>query len=138
MSLAPQDAAGKVELIGPSVSVPPRQATALGMIFQELMSNATKYGALRQRGGVVEVEWKVLGCDRNGGSMVHLSWRERCPHGCVIEGKPGMGTSLVRGFARSELRGSVAMRFSPHGVEHDFSITLDASFEPDPMPKLAA
>ncbi len=138
LSLAPPDAEGRVELIGPSVSVPPRQATALGMIIQELMSNATKYGALRQQGGVVQVEWKVLGRDRNGGSMVHLSWRERCPNGCVIEGKPGLGTSLVRGFARSELRGSVAMRFSPHGVEHDFSITFDDSTELDTSPKLAA
>lgn len=138
MSLAPPDAPGRVELVGPSVCVPPRQATALGMIIQELMSNATKYGALRQQGGVVRVEWKVMGRGPEGGCMVHLAWRERCPQACVIEGKPGLGTSLVRGFARSELRGSVAMRFSPHGVEHEFSLTFDESIEPDSTPKLAA
>lgn len=138
MSLAPPDAEGRVELVGPNVSVPPRQATALGMIIQELMSNATKYGALRNEGGHVRVEWKVLGRDKQGGLMVHLSWRERCAHACVVEGKPGLGTSLMRGFARSELRGSVAMRFGTHGVEHDFSITFDDATESEPKPQLAA
>ncbi len=60
---------------GPSVSLEPRAALALGMAMHELTTNAVKYGALSIREGNVSVTWRIEQ-DPNGDQLV-LDWIER-------------------------------------------------------------
>src|SRR5258708_1225243 len=66
----------RIELTGPPVFANASAAQALGMAFHELATNATKYGALSDESGRVELGWKtvqsaegekVFECLRGGG-----------------------------------------------------------------------
>ncbi|MBL0927830.1 MAG: PAS domain S-box protein [Phycisphaerales bacterium] len=127
--LTPPEVVSRVRSGGPPVAVPPRQATPLGMVVQELMANASKHGAFRSPGGAVDVSWAVAeGPD--GTSLLRLTWREtggpspgeRCP--------AGTGLRLVTGFARFELRGSVSWSFPPEGAVVEVTAVLDAREDP--------
>lgn len=52
--------AEQVNIGGPVVMLPARQALALGMVFQELTANAAKYGALSTATGHLDVRWATL------------------------------------------------------------------------------
>ena len=122
--LVPPGLIGKLDLGGEAkVFVPSKQATACGMIFQELMANSIKYGAW-STGGMVHLHWRAPFKGLGGGLQVVLEWRET--GGPPIDGEivPGTGTSLIEGFVTSELGGEVTFRYDPEGARHDFIITI--------------
>jgi len=126
--MSPPGAPGKVAIEGTPVKVPPRQATALGMIVQELMSNALKHGALGDAQGRLAVSWKVIepqGSER----VLNLKWDESVDRELAPEGPAGLGTRLIKGFAKSELRGSVDLSFPPKGARHSLRMRLDEEVE---------
>jgi two-component sensor histidine kinase len=47
----------RVTLAGPDVTLSPALATSLGLVLHELLTNASKYGALSGSRGVVELRW---------------------------------------------------------------------------------
>jgi two-component sensor histidine kinase len=51
----------RLRLEGPPVHITPKVALALAMALQELTTNATKYGALSNDTGHVNVSWTVRG-----------------------------------------------------------------------------
>jgi two-component sensor histidine kinase len=90
---------------GPRVPVATGQASAMAMILQELCTNSLKHGAL-SADGQVRAHWTTQ--QRPDGSSLTLHWREEGipPNGHAPrpEGS-GVGLSLIKGFARSDLRG---------------------------------
>ena len=58
-------------------------------------------------------------------SVLTLDWRETGGPTIPQEPATGLGTELIRGFARHELRGSIELRFPPEGAHH----TLVANFD---------
>jgi two-component sensor histidine kinase len=133
--MRPPQAPGRVVLEGPQVLVPPRQATAVGMIVQELMSNAVKHGALGHESGVLRIMWQVIE-PANTERVLTLNWQESggppiAPVGAPDGTQAGLGTRLIRGFARSELRGSVELDFPSSGARHTLSVRLDGEAAPD-------
>ena len=123
-ALVPAEASQAFRLEGPDIFVPPRQATALAMVVHELITNSLKYGALGAPTGRVWVEWTLAEC--NGDSRVRWTWREAGGSPITTEPTPGIGTSLIQGLTRSELRGSVELGYGPDGAEHVFDLTLDS------------
>ena len=59
---------------GPPVECSGSEGTALGLVLNELATNALKYGALSTRSGKVEVSWRVEG------DHLILEWRESDGH----------------------------------------------------------
>ena len=47
---------------------------------------------------------------------------------------PGIGTSIIEGLTRSELRGTVDLSYERHGAQHVFDLTLDSLERPDGSP----
>lgn len=122
--LIPPGAKGTIEMEGNTkVLIPSRQATACGMIFQELMANSLKYGAW-SAGGVVHVLWQPPEVDEDGRRVLKLHWRERGGPGIDSEVTPGTGTGLIEGFVKSEMNGDLELHFKPEGVRHDFTFRL--------------
>jgi PAS domain S-box-containing protein len=118
-NITPADTAGEISPSGPEVLVPAHQATPLAMVLQEFVSNSLKYGALTCVGGVASVSWAIESEAEDGSQTVRLVWSER--GGPPVEPPPseGVGTQLIRGFARFELRGSIDFGFDdPSGVCH--------------------
>lgn len=123
-----------IELDGPDVLIPPRQSTALGMVIQELASNSLKHGALSAPGAHLRVYW-TLGFDAPRARLrLDLHWFETGGPPAPREPKPGLGTSLILGFTRSELGGDASLRFTPDGVRHQITVYLDPGHEPVTQP----
>lgn len=127
--LMPGDAYRQIRAEGEDVNIPPRQVTALGMIFQELMTNSVKYGALSVPTGSVSVTWAVTERTEEG-TEVRLRWLERDGPRIVDTPQPRLGLGLINGFARSELGGSARVRFGEEGIEHELHMRLDAEHDP--------
>ncbi len=127
--LAPADVPGRFAIEGPHVRIPATKATPLGMILQELLSNSEKYGALSVSGGEVHLRWTCeMTCDA---ALLTFHWTER--GGPPIESPPvgGLGTSLIEGFARYELRGWADLQYPRIGASHTIrvDITMDSTTE---------
>ncbi|MGP1346789.1 MAG: PAS domain S-box protein [Phycisphaerales bacterium] len=119
-TMIPPECPGSIALGGPPIDVPARQATPLGFVVQELMSNSLKHGALASSEGRVDIRWSCVEAEPRAAfpESITLDWVER---GVSIDPgsvSPGLGTQLIEGFARHELRGEVVLRYAPEGVEH--------------------
>jgi len=124
-TIMPPEFHGRIHVDGPETSIPPRQATAMAMILQEFASNALKHGALTRADGEIDVAWTLSSEQPGGVRTLRLTWRERPCSGPEISPDSGLGTQLIEGFARSELRGEVRLRFHEQGVHHELVAALD-------------
>jgi PAS domain S-box-containing protein len=100
----------RVRLAGLGVPVTARTATALGLIFHELTTNAVKHGALSVNDGVIDV--RVIEDDE---SFV-VEWRE---HGGPAVSEPtrsGFGRTVIDRSLAFAPDGGAEMRFEPAGV----------------------
>ena len=122
--LDPSRDGGRVRIEGPTVALPVRSVTPIGLIAHELATNAAKYGALSVPAGRVHVEWEVTD-PRDGEHMVRLVWSE---HGGPEASEPvhaGFGSIMLR-QAASQLRGTVERRWHPTGLVAEISFSLPA------------
>jgi PAS domain S-box-containing protein len=132
LTLAPSGRHEAVSVDGPNVEVLARQATALGMVLQELFANSLKHGALGSPGGAVEVEWRLDGQRESRGGptdhasrLLRLNWSERGGPPIARPITPSIGTRLIDGLVRTELAGEAALAFEPDGARHAFTLRLD-------------
>jgi len=106
-------AVNRLHLQGPGVRLIGREANAIAMITQELLTNATKHGALSWSGGDISAAWVTH--DTPTGVRVNLTWRETLNNSSPKHASPrtnigGMGLMLIESFAASDLRGKVSFR----------------------------
>lgn len=104
--------AARVQLRGPPVWLAPGAALTLALVFHELATNATKYGALSVEGGRVDLTWTF----DEASDRLRLTWVETGGPRVTPPAKKGFGSRLIeRGFG-GELRGQAQMRYEPDGV----------------------
>jgi PAS domain S-box-containing protein len=108
----------RVRLSGPPVRLPAQSAMPLAMTLHELLTNAVKYGALSNDSGQVSLEWQV--CE----GWLILLWRERDGPPVSPTRRPGVGTQLIDGFIRFQLRGAVRLEHPPDGMLCELRIPL--------------
>jgi two-component sensor histidine kinase len=113
VSSAGSQASDRINLDGPPVALSPSVAVTLSLALHELGTNASKYGALSNDTGRVEVVWALDGPRR---TRLKLRWEE-------IDGPPvapprrkGFGTRLLQRALSAELGGSARLEFAPAGV----------------------
>lgn len=123
--MLPPDVPGRAALEGPPVSVPSRQATPMGFVIQELMSNSLLHGALGDAGGSLEISWTATPVAETDSVDVVIDWREQGIPPKALS-PPGTGTRLIEGFMRHELGGSVAFNYAQGSLHH----TLRAQLRP--------
>jgi two-component sensor histidine kinase len=103
---------GRVSLSGPEVYLPSKTVRALSMVFHELATNASKYGALRHEGGRLDVSWSKTPSDE-----VSVVWRES---GTPIQAPPtrrGFGTEAIEKTLPHMLGGEARVGFLSDGVQ---------------------
>ena len=115
----------RLHLNGPHVRLPPRMALALATAFQELATNAVKYGALSVPGGEIRITWAVdpLGSDKD----LHLRWEERGGPPVEPPARRGFGTRLIERSLAQDLGGDVRIEFAPNGVVCTVAAPLESS-----------
>lgn len=88
---------------GPGVLLRPAQAQALVLAFNELATNAAKYGALTRDEGRVRLRWHL---DAEG--FVQLSWTESGGPPVAEPTRRGFGTRLLEQALRHDLGGGAS------------------------------
>jgi two-component sensor histidine kinase/PAS domain-containing protein len=117
-----EDARARVE--GEGFPLPPELVQPVVMILNELATNSRKYGALRDPTGSLHVSWTVDATEA-ARRIVTLRWKEEGGPAPVPPSEHGTGLQLVAGLARSELRGRADLRFSPNGVDHLITMSIE-------------
>jgi Signal transduction histidine kinase len=101
----------RIRLEGPSVQLASDQAVPLGLLLNELATNAAKYGALSKAKGKVTLTWEVIQADR--GHRLRLVWTERGGPPVSPPKTEGFGTFLIKeGVSGAQ----VEQDFQPEGV----------------------
>lgn len=109
---------------GPEVRISPRAATALGLAFHELATNAAKYGALRDPSGKLTVLWAVIG-ERAADRQLEIKWQE---HVASSETKPerkGFGTRVIDSTIKRQLGGSIQRDLRQEGLTCTILLSLN-------------
>lgn len=114
-----------ITITGDEISIDDRSATPLALLFHELATNATKYGALSTDDGAVEI-----GIAR-GDEAATLCWVERGGPGVVAPtGPQGFGSQLIELSAVRQLGGKVTRDWRPEGLVMTVEIPLTAFSRP--------
>lgn len=112
----------QVSLCGPPVRLGPNAAVTINMVFHELATNASKYGALSTPEGRIEVVWSTAA----GGEAIIIDWRESGGPRVEAPSRRGFGSRLIeRGMTR-EMGGEAQMDFLPHGLSCHIRLPISA------------
>jgi len=107
---------------GEAIQLAPRTIMSLSLVLHELATNAAKYGALSQPGGVVRVRWRAV-----DGERLRLNWVERGGPTVSAPTSIGYGTRLIRSTATYSLGGTVELKLCPDGLEAEIAIPLGSA-----------
>ncbi len=107
---------------GEEAALPQRLVQPLGMILQELFSNARKHGVAGRGSGPVRVEWRVA--SGSVGGVFEVEWTEPTVAGASGPFAAGSGLSLVRGLAEFELGGGFTTDRSSGSLVHVVRVPL--------------
>lgn len=100
---------------GPDIIIPENAMVSLSLIFNELATNAAKYGALGSADGHVEIEWSVD--EQSDPQNVSLVWREtRAAATTRPTGSVGFGSSLIEHSVESNLDGKIERQWLDDGL----------------------
>ncbi|MEL1249906.1 PAS domain-containing protein [Aurantiacibacter gilvus] len=114
--LAPYDPEGnRVKYRGNGIRTEPNAISAIGLTLHELATNATKYGALSNDTGQVELAWEHAR-DKVGRTTIEIDWRET--GGPRIDGPPertGTGFNIAETLL-SHSRGVLETDWTPEGL----------------------
>ncbi|BBK36685.1 chemotaxis protein CheR [Allostella sp. ATCC 35155] len=103
---------------GPDVRLPPQQGLSIAMVLHELATNASKYGALSQQMGSVNIRWDVAE------GRFQLDWEEENGPPVTPPERDGFGLALVKGEIGYRLGGEVTPHFDPKGLRLQMSFAL--------------
>jgi len=101
---------------GPEIILPANAATTVGIVLNELATNASKYGALSVPDGKVQISWQVLDNTATNDQRLQLRWIERDGPAVNAGSQPGFGTGLVRRSVEYELNGTTVLDLAPDGL----------------------
>lgn len=111
----------RCELDGGELVLPGKHAVPLGLVLHELVTNAVKYGAWAQPGGLLRVTWS-----REGG-RARVLWEEIAAGESAAPaeaGREGFGSALIRSSER-QLGGTIARRFGERGIVVEMDFVLE-------------
>jgi len=109
---------GRFVISGDDIRITSSSVIAFAMTLNELCTNTTKFGALSQPGGRVDLSWRLQG-DR-----VRLEWVESGGPPVTEPTRKGFGTRMISALGQ-QLKGDVQLDYRPSG----FTYTLDVPVE---------
>lgn len=106
--------AERFDIAGPNIRFPPKAALALSITFNELATNAVKYGAFSNEDGCIAVSWTIE--PASSGGRLRLHWREK--DGPPVQSSPrkGFGSQVIERGLTHELGGRVSLDFQADGL----------------------
>lgn len=126
------DDPGRVHLSGPPVRLDAQVSQTLGMALHELATNATKYGALANSGGVIDLKWSV------SDGTFEFVWREKGADIAAADSdsvRKGFGTMVLERMLGMALDAKLERIMHDDGIEWrvkipDEKLSADLSVQP--------
>ena len=122
--LSPYDPEGnRIRFTGNGARTEPNAISALGLTLHELAANATKYGALSNEQGVVEVSWRHE-LDAHDRASLVVEWVET--GGPAIDRPPenkGTGFSISETLLQHS-RGTLELDWKPEGLHARIAVPM--------------
>lgn len=118
---------GRLQIDGDPICLDSAQAVALGLVINELATNALKYGALSRPDGRLTVSWS-----RENGHLV-MEWREVDGPEVRAAAVENFGSRLLKRLVEGQLHGSIRRKLEGAGVSCivEFPMTgIDGSPQP--------
>jgi two-component sensor histidine kinase len=118
------DASGRrVKLAGPDIGLPVKLAVPVGMAIHELTTNAAKYGALSDLGGVLSVTWQIEGAGAE--RSLRLEWVEANGPPVSPPTREGFGSRLLNKALATQAGAKVEMKFALEGLRATVLLPID-------------
>jgi PAS domain S-box-containing protein len=108
------DLAERLVIRGENIRLSPKVTLALGIAFNELATNAVKYGAFSNEAGSIEISWTVVASLQ--GDRLTLTWKERAGAPVSAPVRKGFGLQVIERGLAQELEGLVNLDFQPTGL----------------------
>jgi PAS domain S-box-containing protein len=106
--------AERVVIKGERVRFPPKSALALGIAFNELATNAVKYGAFSNAIGSILIEWTLEPSPE--GDRIILRWQEKDGPKVSPPTRKGFGSRMIEQGLGLELEGTAHIDYDPDGL----------------------
>jgi two-component sensor histidine kinase len=100
----------RIAVHGPKLRLNSAAAQAIGLAVHELATNASKYGALSNDDGRVDVAW------RSDARSFAISWTERGGPPVRPPDRRGFGSTVVEAMAKRTVGGEVEADYAPSGL----------------------
>ena len=110
----------RIMVQGGDVEIDDRSATPIALLFHELATNATKYGALVSDTGMVTIDIR----DEPG--RIVMDWQERGGPPVTAPVRSGFGSQLIELSAVRQLGGTVDQRWDRDGLAFTVAIPKSA------------
>jgi PAS domain S-box-containing protein len=114
----------RIRVGGPQLHLNAAASQALGLVLHELATNASKYGALSNAAGHVDIGWRL------DGDTLGMSWIERNGPPVRPPERQGFGTTVTRSMAQRALGGEVEVDYAPRGLEWRLTCPAANALEP--------
>ncbi|MBV9843240.1 MAG: GAF domain-containing protein [Sphingomonadaceae bacterium] len=101
---------GRLEIVGPKIELESAMAISIGLVLNELATNALKHGALSTRSGRVQVRWR-----REQQHLV-LEWEERDGPEVRAHAIENFGSRLLKRLIEGQLKGTLHRELKRSGV----------------------
>jgi PAS domain S-box-containing protein len=111
---ATDDRAERFKIEGENIRLPPRATLALGIAFNELATNAVKYGAFSNEAGTISIKWTMDA--RRDGRWLCLHWREAGGPRVAMPTRRGFGTRVIEQGLAHELGGKIKLDYLTRGI----------------------
>lgn len=115
----------RITFAGENIRLSPKAALALGIAFNELATNALKYGALSKDTGTIAIVWKVA--ENSGGRRLSVCWREHGGPAVLPPTRRGFGSRVIEQGLAHELDRKVELDYRPDGIICTMSIPAPRS-----------
>lgn len=116
------DNENSLALDGPPIELAPNTAIMLSMLFNELATNATKYGAWSVAKGRVGLAWRLEDTGSDDERNLSIVWREREGPPVRAPNHQGFGSNVIKFSVERSLRGKAHADFAPEGVTYNITI----------------
>ena len=118
----------RIAVSGTDLNINTACAQAFSLALCELMSNALKYGALREPEGRIEATWILSGA---GDDMrFRFEWREISSVPCAAHGQSGFGAKVLETMTPLSVRGHAERIFGAQGLVWTLEAPLSAVIAP--------
>lgn len=121
-----KDSLDRLTVMGPAITVPRNDVVLFSLAFNELATNATKYGAWSQGTGSVHISWRVER-QEDTEQVLLLNWEEVGGPAVGAPAKKGFGSAVMQFAIARAMGGKIDVSYHANGLRYVMHIPRRAN-----------